>query len=91
MISPGVCACGGGGGVYWEGSAARHTQAEQPLPPLSPNTDVVAENVVTALEALGLVPHPSAGAEADVLSDVRDALADVQGMSWPSGRPENNY
>eukprot|EP00955_Chlamydomonas_euryale_P063849 358796-Chlamydomonas_euryale.AAC.14 len=41
-------------------------------------------------QALGVIPNPSAGLESDALSDVRDALSDVQGLTWPSGRVENN-
>ncbi len=52
--------------------------------------DIVALNVAAALEACGLVPNPTATEDAEALSEVRAALEDVQGMSWSSGKPENN-
>lgn len=45
---------------------------------------------VCLLQALSLIPNPAAGAEADALANVKEALSDVQGLSWPSGKLENN-
>ncbi len=52
--------------------------------------DVVAANVRTALEAAGLAACADEAAEAEALEEVEAALSDVKGMTWPSGRPENN-
>lgn len=50
----------------------------------------VESNIQWTLEALELVPRPDAAVEAEALAEVKDALADVQGLCWPSGKPENN-
>lgn len=50
----------------------------------------VKENVEAVLQGLGLVPSPQAEAEAAGLEEVRRILAPVQGLTWPSGLPENN-
>jgi hypothetical protein len=43
-----------------------------------------------ALQAAGLLENEGARAEAAVLQEVSNILADVQDVSWPSGRPENS-
>ncbi|KAK9815449.1 hypothetical protein WJX72_003882 [[Myrmecia] bisecta] len=50
----------------------------------------VRENVATARQALGLDPRPDQALEDAVLAEVKEILEPVQGMTWPSGRPENN-
>lgn len=42
------------------------------------------------LQGLGLAPSPLAEAEAAALREVQQILAPVQGLTWPSGLPENN-
>jgi L-galactose dehydrogenase len=50
----------------------------------------VRDNVSAALQGLGLEPNPQQAAEAAALEEVQQILAPVQGLTWPSGRPENN-
>ncbi|KAK9811358.1 hypothetical protein WJX72_002436 [[Myrmecia] bisecta] len=50
----------------------------------------VRENVQTVLEGLGLVPNPTAHKDAEVLQEVNKILSGTQGVTWPSGNPENN-
>ena len=52
--------------------------------------DRLARHVDAVLQGLGLVPSPQAEAEAAALEEVRRLLAPVQGVTWPSGLPENN-
>lgn len=42
------------------------------------------------LQGLGLAASPQAEAEAAALEEVQRILAPVQGLTWPSGLPENN-
>lgn len=53
-------------------------------------TAQVADNVEAVLQGLGLLPSAAAEAEAAALADVQRLLAPVQGVTWPSGLPENN-
>ena len=46
----------------------------------------VAANVRSTLEAVGLLPNPSAEVEEKALAEVRETLSDVQGLTWASGR-----
>lgn len=55
-----------------------------------PTEELVAANVQTTLQALGLLPNPTAAQEAEVLSEVQDIIKSIQDCTWPSGRPENN-
>ncbi len=50
----------------------------------------VEENVEAALIALGVVDNPHAARDAAALTAARAALAPFAGVTWPSGRPENN-
>ncbi|KAL4423164.1 hypothetical protein ABPG77_007817 [Micractinium sp. CCAP 211/92] len=50
----------------------------------------VRENVEAVLQGLGLAASPQAEAEAAALEEVQRILAPVQGLTWPSGLPENN-
>lgn len=50
----------------------------------------VTENVTAALQGLGLAPNPAADEEAAVVARIREVLAPVAGVTWPSGLPENN-
>lgn len=50
----------------------------------------VHENCDAALQSLGLAPDPDAAAEEKAMEGVAAALAPVQNLTWPSGRPENN-
>jgi hypothetical protein len=42
------------------------------------------------LQGLGQLPCPQAAQETAALAEVQRILAPVQGLSWPSGLPENN-
>lgn len=55
-----------------------------------PTEELVAANVQTTLQALGLLHNPTAAQEAEVLSEVQDIIKSIQDRTWPSGRPENN-
>mmetsp|Transcript_34547 Transcript_34547/g.88384 ORF Transcript_34547/g.88384 Transcript_34547/m.88384 type:complete len:364 (-) Transcript_34547:263-1354(-) len=50
----------------------------------------VALNVQTALQALGSEPEENAEKNTEVLAQVKEVLAPVKGVTWPSGKPENN-
>jgi hypothetical protein len=52
----------------------------------------VERNVRAALEGLGLVARDPglAAREEAALARVREILAPVHGVTWASGRPENN-
>jgi hypothetical protein len=50
----------------------------------------VRDNVEAVLQGLGQLPCPQAAQEAAALAEVQRILAPVQGLSWPSGLPENN-
>lgn len=50
----------------------------------------VRVNVQNTLEALGAAPNAQAAAEAAVLAELEGVFAPVMGLTWPSGRPENN-
>ena len=50
----------------------------------------VRDNVAAVLQGLGLEPSPAAEAEAAALAEVQQILAPMQGVTWPSGLPENN-
>ena len=49
----------------------------------------VRDNVEAVLQGLGLVPCPLAAQEAAALAEAQRILEPVQGVSWPSGLPEN--
>jgi len=50
----------------------------------------VEDNCDAVLQALGLVPNPTALAEREALKGVAEALEPVMGMTWSSGLSENN-
>lgn len=50
----------------------------------------VNENCDAVLHALSLMPNPDAEKEEKALKDIKMLLKPVQGMTWRSGRPENN-
>ncbi|KAI8471857.1 MAG: L-galactose dehydrogenase [Monoraphidium minutum] len=56
------------------------------------SVELVRANVESALQALGAAAPDAAGAaaEARALEEVRRILAPVEGVSWPSGLPENS-
>lgn len=50
----------------------------------------VQANVEAVLQALGVLPNKRRDEEAGVLAEVLRILEPVQGLTWPSGRPENS-
>jgi hypothetical protein len=50
----------------------------------------VWDNVEAVLQGLGLAPSPQAQAEGEALAEVTRLLEPAQGLTWPSGLPENN-
>lgn len=54
------------------------------------NPEQVRENVAAVLQGLGLAPRPQAAAEEAAAAEAARLLQPVQGLGWPSGRPENN-
>lgn len=50
----------------------------------------VRDNVEAVLQGLGLVPSPQQQQEVAALAEVKRILEPVQGLTWPSGLPENN-
>ncbi|EFN53856.1 hypothetical protein CHLNCDRAFT_25289 [Chlorella variabilis] len=50
----------------------------------------VRDNVEAVLQGLGLLASPLRQQEAAALADVRRILEPVQGLTWPSGLPDNN-
>lgn len=50
----------------------------------------VWDNVAAVLQGLGLQASPQQAAEEEALPEVKRILAPVQGLTWPSGLPENN-
>eukprot|EP00200_Dunaliella_tertiolecta_P002709 CAMPEP_0202357272 /NCGR_PEP_ID=MMETSP1126-20121109/11365_1 /ASSEMBLY_ACC=CAM_ASM_000457 /TAXON_ID=3047 /ORGANISM="Dunaliella tertiolecta, Strain CCMP1320" /LENGTH=324 /DNA_ID=CAMNT_0048950119 /DNA_START=114 /DNA_END=1088 /DNA_ORIENTATION=- len=53
-------------------------------------SDLVDANVANARQALGLDPNPNAILEEEVMKEVEEILKPCQGLTWISGRPENN-
>lgn len=53
------------------------------------STKVVHANIQAVLQALGVEPSDNASAEAKALEEVDRILARVKGVTWPSGKPEN--
>ncbi|KAL3159473.1 hypothetical protein ABBQ38_009897 [Trebouxia sp. C0009 RCD-2024] len=49
----------------------------------------VQSNVQTVLEALGLVENKTASQDAAALKEVQSVLKPTQGVTWRSGKPEN--
>jgi hypothetical protein len=50
----------------------------------------VRANVEAVLQALGVAPNPRAEQDAAALDEVLRILEPVRGLTWRSGRPENN-
>ena len=52
--------------------------------------DLVTANVEAVLQALDVLPNKRREEEEGILDEVLRILEPVKGLSWPSGRPENN-
>ena len=50
----------------------------------------VQANTEAVLQALGVVRYKAREEEEGVLAEVMRILEPVQGLTWPSGRPENS-
>jgi L-galactose dehydrogenase len=54
------------------------------------STAVVQANVHAVMQKLGYEPDPTRTLDKAMTREVERILAPVMGVSWPSGRPENN-